>query len=88
MQRHETVRYAERARNSPEWLEHELYGGSHERPPRASVAVPNTWGLDPKSTGKPSEGFEQKIVRLSLIFYEDHSSSCVMDQLEVRGETR
>lgn len=38
-------------------------------------------------TGQPSEGFEQKIVKLSLIFYEDHSGSCVMDQLEVRGET-
>lgn len=84
MQRREAVRYAEETRNSSEWLEH---GGSHERQPRASEAMPNTWGLDPKSTGQPSEGFEQKIVRLSLIFYEDHSGSCVMDQLEVRGET-
>lgn len=47
MQRHEAVRCAEETRNSSEWLEH---GGSHETPPRASEAMPNTWGLDPKST--------------------------------------
>lgn len=61
MQRHEAVRNAKGTRNSSEWLEHELYGGSHERPPRASVAMPSTWGHDLKSTGQPSEGFEQKI---------------------------
>lgn len=58
MQRHEAVRCAEETRNSSEWLKH---GGSHERSPRASEAMPNTWGLDPKSTGQPSESFEQKI---------------------------
>lgn len=83
MQRHKAVRFAEETRNSSEWLEH---GASNERPPRTSDTMPNTWGLDPKSTGQPSESFEQKIVRLSLIFYEDNSGSCVMDQLEVRGE--
>lgn len=51
MQRHKAVRYAGEARNNSEWLECELYGGSHERPHRASEAMPNPWGLYFTSTG-------------------------------------
>ena len=43
-------------------------------------------GLDSKGTGKPSEGFEEKLVRLILVFYKDHLGSCAVECLEARSE--
>lgn len=54
---------------------------------KASLGGQNTsLGLDSSGTGKPSKGFEEELVRLSLVFYKDHSSSCAVDCLEARGE--
>lgn len=78
MQRHEALRCAGGTRNSSEWLQHEVCGGSHGRAHRASEPMPNPWGLDPKDAGKLSKGFGRRIVRLSLVFYKDHSGSCVV----------
>ena len=43
-------------------------------------------GLDSKGTGKPSEGFEEKLLRLILVFYKHHLGSCAVECLEARSE--
>lgn len=64
-----------------------LCGGGHGRPHWDSEAITHCWGLDSRGTGKPSKGFEERLVRLGLVFHKDHSGSCVVDCWEARGET-
>lgn len=78
MQRYEVLRCVGGIRNSFEWFQYEVCGGSYGRVYRVLEFMLNFWGFDLKDVGKFLKGFGRRIVRFSLVFYKDYLGSCVV----------